>query len=302
LNDKQRLYHAIESTSLTRNLGRPPSRNEIATARADDVAIVQSLELLNGKEWSSLIYGSEILGDVVEQKDAAKVAEKLYRAALSRSPGSDELATVKEFLNASPPESTTRPAPVEVVWVDDDLPPNAKPGGSRGPESWKWTGAPEPVQHGLRSHTTEKTDSQVQHLFLGADPQRIESNRDVLFCYVYLDSDAPPTEIMLQWNDGNWDHRGFWGANSINFGETGTPSRMRIGNLPKLGKWVRLEVPITKVGLNPGSSINGISFDQVGGKVYWDSAGIMKQPSADAPALGDLLWALFTSPEFQYVH
>ena len=65
----------------------------------------------------------------------------------------------------------------------------------------------------------------------------------------------------------------FLGRNSINFGDTGTPSRMRIGNLPKLGKWVRLEVPIEKVGLNPTSSINGISFDQVGGKVYWDSTG-----------------------------
>jgi hypothetical protein len=53
--------------------------------------------------------------------------------------------------------------------------------------------------------------------------------------------------------------------------------------------------------LNSGSAINGISFDQVGGKVYWDSAGILKHPTADAPALGDLLWALFTSPEFQYV-
>src|SRR5207247_7913036 len=75
LDDKQRLYHRVESTNLTRNLGRPPSRNEIATARADDVAIVQSLELLNGKEWSSLIYGSEILGDALEEKDTTKVAD-----------------------------------------------------------------------------------------------------------------------------------------------------------------------------------------------------------------------------------
>ena len=46
----ERNYLDIRSTALTRASGRPASRNEISTARPDDVAVVQSLELLNGKE------------------------------------------------------------------------------------------------------------------------------------------------------------------------------------------------------------------------------------------------------------
>ena len=188
-----------------------------------------------------------------------------------------------------------------MVWVDDDLPPGAKIGGSRGADSWKWVGAHEPVQHGARSHTFENAEGQVQHLFTGADPLSLESNRDVLFAYVYLDPDKPPTEIMLQWNDGTWEHRAFWGADSIKFAKSDTPAQLRLGDLPPAGQWVRLEIPAAKVGLRGGAAINGISFDQVGGKVYWDSAGVTKRPNPEAPALGDLLWALFTSPEFQYV-
>jgi hypothetical protein len=303
LNDKQRVYHTVESTALTRTLGRPPSRNEVATARADDLAIVQSLELLNGKEWASLIYGSDVVGDLVEEKDPAKVAEKLYRSALSRSPNASEVELVSEFLKSSSPatQPTTQPAAVEIVWVDDDLPTGAKTTGTRGPDSWKWASAPEPVQHGARSHSADKADAQVQHLFNGAEPLILESKQDVLFTWVYIDPAAAPKEILLQWNDGTWEHRAYWGANSIAFGEDGKPSRLHMGDLPQAGQWVRLEVPVTKVGLRGGSNITGLSFDQVGGKVYWDTSGVMKRPSADAPALGDLLWALFTSPEFQYV-
>ena len=44
-------------------------------------------------------------------------------------------------------------------------------------------------------------------------------------------------------------------------------------------------------------------YDQVVGKaVYWDKTGAMKGPPLHDPeAIGDILWALITSPEFQYV-
>ncbi len=305
LDDAARLYHSNASTDLTRTLGRPSSRNEIATARPDDVAIVQSLELLNGAEWSSLIYGSEILGDVSEQKDPAKVAGKLYRAAMSRPPTPDEVTVAAEFLkSSSPPPATqpaTQPAATEIVWIDDDLPAGAKISGSHGADSWQWAGAPDPVQHGARSHTIDKTDGAAQQTFTGADPLNLGSKDDILFSWVWIDPKNPPTEIMLQWNDGTWEHRAYWGANSIAFGKDNTPNRQRMGNLPAAGEWTRLEVPARRVGLHGGSAINGISFDQFGGKVYWDTTGVMKRPDTNAPALGVLLWALFTSPEFQYL-
>ena len=67
---------------------------------------------------------------------------------------------------------------------------------------------------------------------------------DVLYSYVYLDPANPPTEVMLQWNDGSsWEHRAYWGANSLTFGSDGTPSRRYMGPLPALGQWVQLQVP-----------------------------------------------------------
>ena len=50
-----------------------------------------------------------------------------------------------------------------------------------------------------------------------------------------------------------------------------------------------------------GANKGGISFDQFGGKAYWDHAGIVKKPSVEVPGLGDIFWTMFTSPEFQYI-
>ena len=50
---------------------------------------------------------------------------------------------------------------------------------------------------------------------------------------------------MLQWHTGGaWSHRAYWGQNAIDWGKDGTPERLRIGDLPSSGKWVRLEVEV----------------------------------------------------------
>ena len=75
-----------------------------------------------------------------------------------------------------------------------------------------------------------------------------------------------------------------------------------MGALPKAGEWVRLEVPASKLGIEKPTEINGISFDQFLGKVYWDKTGITKGPAVHDPqAIGDMIWALLSSPEFQYI-
>ena len=45
---------------------------------------------------------------------------------------------------------------------------------------------------------------------------------------------------MLQWNDGSWEHRAYWGANTISYGSDGTASRHYMGPLPAAGQWARL--------------------------------------------------------------
>jgi hypothetical protein len=96
----------------------------------------------------------------------------------------------------------------------------------------------------------------------------------VLFAHVYLDPKDPPKEIMLQWHTSGWLHRAYWGENAIPWGRDNSSERHRIGDLPKTGEWVRLEVPVSAVGIAPGSAIVGWAFTQQGGTAYWDTAGL----------------------------
>ena len=112
-----------------------------------------------------------------------------------------------------------------------------------------------------------------------------------MFAHVYLDPKNLPKQIMLQWNDGNWEHRAYWGENQIAWGVHNSPSRRPVGDLPKAGEWVRLEVAAADVGLIPGAQISGWAFTQFDGTVYWDKAGIVTAAAA-APQYDSLAaWA-----------
>ncbi len=80
----ERCFLDARSTALARALGRPASRNEISTARPDDVAVVQSLELLNGHELHEMVYGNALTSEVTAKGDPRRVVDRLYRAALTR--------------------------------------------------------------------------------------------------------------------------------------------------------------------------------------------------------------------------
>jgi hypothetical protein len=94
----------------------------------------------------------------------------------------------------------------------------------------------------------------------------------MLYAYVYLDPANVPSEVMLGWNNGTWEHRAYWGANLITYGTSGTDSRRYMGPLPPVGQWVRLEVPASQVGLE-GSTLRGMDFSVYGGRATWDYAG-----------------------------
>lgn len=294
--DGERLFRTTTSTALTRALGRPASRNEISTGRSDDVAVVQSLQLLNGDELHQFIYNGEILDELASRADRKKIIDQLYWTVLNRPPTDRETKLGLAYLKDNSPEKSAAPA-TETVWIDDDLPAGAKTNGA-----WKWVEKSDgPVFSGHRSHTLDASSDQGQHYFMGATPLKIESD-DKLFAYVYIDPAKPPREIMMQWFQGNWEHRAFWGKDVIAFGAAGEPSRRAMGELPKKGRWVRLEVPVERVGLDASSGITGWSFDQIGGKVYWDKAGIAHEPrNPETEPLGDMLWALVVSPEFQFI-
>ena len=158
-----------------------------------------------------------------------------------------------------------------VLWVDDSLPGGAVP-GTDGGDTWNWISSnPAPVS-GLLENQSVTASGLHQHYFWAATSKLIVNTGDVLFAYVYLDPGHMPSEVMLQWNDGSWEHRAYWGANKVTYGITGTTSRTYMGALPAAGQWTRLEVPATQVALE-GSTLNGMAFTLYDGSATWDAAG-----------------------------
>ena len=201
--------------------------------------------------------------------DQKKLDELAKEIAAVEQQAKTELALLK-YEAPTLPANTSGAVTNETVWIEDSLPANAKPDGTT---PWEFVKKPEPVFSGETS-TKRKSQDISQHFFTGASPGLTIQKDAILFAHVYLDPKNPPKEIMLQFNDSVWEHRAYWGNDVIPWGTAGAVSRVNMGALPELGKWVRIEVPAAKVGLLPGTTINGWAFTQSDGTVYWDKAGV----------------------------
>jgi hypothetical protein len=156
--------------------------------------------------------------------------------------------------------------------VDDALPPGAVAAADGG-DTWEWSNINPTPNSGTFSHQSAATLGFREHYFDNATTTLTVNTGNVLFVYVYLDPLNVPSEVMLMWNDGQWEHRAYWGADSIAYGIAGTASRRYMGLLPTVGRWTRLEVPASQVGLE-GRILKGMCFAVYGGRVAWDSAGV----------------------------
>ncbi|HTL67392.1 MAG TPA: S8 family serine peptidase [Lacunisphaera sp.] len=163
------------------------------------------------------------------------------------------------------------PGRTDVIWVEDALPAGAW-GSTAGGDVWNWiTASPAPYS-GTKAHQSAIVAGYHDHTFHSASATMTVAAGDTLILYVYVDPANPPQEIMVSWFAGNWEHRAYWGANLISYGNNGTASRWSMGALPATGQWVRLEVPASAVGLE-GATINSMSFSLYDGRVTWDAAG-----------------------------
>jgi hypothetical protein len=158
-------------------------------------------------------------------------------------------------------------APGDTVWVEDTTPAGATLVGS-----WNWSSSNPTPFSGTLATQSDLASGGHQQYFYGATDMLTVNTGETLIAYVYLDPVNTPSEVMLQWNDGSWDHRAYWGANNISYGVDGTDSRRFIGSLPASGQWVRLEVPASLVGLE-GHVLNGMAFSLYNGRATWDHAG-----------------------------
>ncbi len=178
------------------------------------------------------------------------------------------------FLHAS-----TAVAASDTVWVEDAVPAGATTGADGG-DSWSWVSS-NPTQYAgtVANQSAVVVGAEHQHYFYNATATLSVATGESLFAYVYLDTVNPPSEVVLQWNDGTWEHRAYWGANLIAWGTDGTVSLHSMGALPATGQWVRLEVAASAVGLE-GRVLNGMAFSLYGGRATWDHAGKSSAPGA----------------------
>ncbi|MDF1841875.1 MAG: PSD1 and planctomycete cytochrome C domain-containing protein [Rubripirellula sp.] len=188
----------------------------------------------------------------------------------------------------------------EAIWFDDKLPDNAKPQGD-GADPWKFVTAPDSPVHSGENASKRTGTGLTQHFFTDANPKLTVGIPGRLFAYVYLDPENPPETVQLQFNDGSWNHRAYWGADKGHGAGQQGPANFRVGDLPETGKWVRLEVDAAAVGLTPQSQLHGWAFTQFGGTVYWDAAGTISMAPLPDEQLASLnLWLQYrkqvTSP------
>jgi RHS repeat-associated protein len=183
------------------------------------------------------------------------------------------------------------------IWVDDATPAGAV---VTGDEPWTWVGVnPSPFSGSTGSQSVIGAGLH-QHYFYGAtQPLVIAPSGDLLFSYVYLDPANPPSQVMLQFNDGSWEHRAYWGSNQIFPGQENDNNRL-MGPLPATGKWIRLEVPPAAIGV-AGHSLLGMAFTLVGGRATWDRAG-KSGPTVTAPTQAfQESWAWGTTPDYSQI-
>lgn len=189
--------------------------------------------------------------------------------------------------------ATLKPAPPvqtsEVVWFEDAFPANAQV-GALGEPTQIVSAEKGPVFSG-KAALRRKGKGVAQDYFSKGVSYEVPANgRISVQCYV--DPQDPPLSIMLQFHTAGWNHRATWGdEGAIPFGKVRTPENVKIGALPEAGKWVKLEVPVERVGLKPGMKVTGFAFTQFGGTVSWDRLEISSRvdPAKD-PQWSWLRW------------
>ena len=194
-----------------------------------------------------------------------------------------ELAALTKTINerleafdyADPGVQDPPPAPIKTTTVlfEDDFPKGAQPQTTGNPTRFV-NESNGNVFSGKRS-LARTADGIAQDFYdKGAKPFVVPAGGK-FFVYCHLDPENPPEAVMIQFHSGQWSHRAVWGKHeTIPWGTINTGSKRHLGKLPETGKWTRLEVAASKLGLKAGTKISGYAFTQFGGTVMWDQLGI----------------------------
>lgn len=240
------------------------------------------VQYLSGGVWR-MIPGGKVTGNnkVWRQFRFSPITTSAIRVAVNKGANFTKIPNNwSRIIEIEAWENTT--VPDDVVWVGDALPTGAVPVGDF--EGWNWSCFDPLPLSGTLAHKSNIVAGVHQHYFHGATQTLTVNTGDTLVAHVFLDPLNPPTEVMLQWNDGSWEHRAYWGQNQIPWGVEGTVSRRNMGPLPPTGQWVRLTVPANLVGLE-GRTLNGMAFSLFNGRATWDHAGKIASTALPQPAI-----------------
>lgn len=184
--------------------------------------------------------------------------------------GTPAIRPITDFYGFEMPLPQTK----DTAWINGAVPTGAKQ--QLLGDTWAFAAFVPPPDSGAVTHTSTVAPGLHQHFFENVpDVGKLKvENEDLLFAEIFLDPDNLPQQIMLQWNDGTWEHRAYWGPSTslIVWGVEGTASSRYMGPLPAAGKWLRLEVPAYFVGL-AGRELSGMAFTLFGGGATWGAAG-----------------------------
>ncbi|MCU0709534.1 MAG: DUF1549 domain-containing protein, partial [Pirellula sp.] len=203
------------------------------------------------------------------EDDARKLAELDNEISQANMALEDAVAqiTYSDPAKADPP---TSPVALETVWMDDSFPDDGNLTAAGHPTQFVMADESNPVFSGTKS--LKRTDAGLsQDVWDQAKTPLTIPQQGVVFAHVFLDANNPPQSVMLQFFKNGWLHRAVWGNyDAIPWGAENTTERVSMGALPATGQWVRVEVPVEKIGLAPGDPLTGFALTQFGGTVYWD--------------------------------
>jgi hypothetical protein len=279
----------------------PRIRDDIDNNRLSPIGLIQvktADPFQMGQNHQVLVYGYDLIGDDLTMNiydpnhpgdDGVTISLNIgnpdHTTQVSRShdTGTPIYCFFRtDYAFSSPPPVNQGPGLPgnEWVWMEDGTPAGATLAADL--ENWAWASFNPLPRSGRTMHTSRLVSGMHQHYFYNASQTMPVIAGDTLFAYAWLDPNHPPSQLMLQWNDGSWEHRAYWGADQIGWGVNGTQSRKPMGALPPLGQWVRLEVPASAVALE-GRTVSGMAFTLFGGRAAWDRAGRIP------PALRDMV-------------
>ncbi|MFM8579923.1 MAG: DUF1549 domain-containing protein, partial [Planctomycetaceae bacterium] len=186
----------------------------------------------------------------------------------------------------------TEPVPVADVWFDDQFPAGARVScSSRNASTW----VTEPgagVASGVRA---------LRQSFAGSYTDKAEAfaaslvvPRQARFqVQVRVSRGGPPEALWLELQTSKGVRRAIWGnADRIGSGPADKPDRLRVGEVPRGGEWVSLEVAGEAWQLEGGETVRGLVFGQFGGTVDWDRLLVSGElaPASDPKASFTAWW------------